>query len=688
MEKRVLGDYNIIKQIGQGSLGTVYLAEQRFMKRQYVLKVLPEELATDRSFIQRFEEGVKYLVPLDHTNLVKIHNVSCAQGVYFLVTDCVVDSIGETSNLAQYFSTLENGFREETLVKILHQIASALDYVHSKPSPEGVLFHGGLKLNNILLGSSKNSVDAYLSDCGLSKIIGAGAVLSRTYKVLADALGAIPVVTSKGGEERYATDVRGAKKQTRLQASFLQNFSFLAPEQKALGVQQQVGPEADVYAFGVLAYYLLTRKFPEGCFEMPSAFKSDYTLNWDRVVKRCLHPNPTKRPQSLVDLMDSALYRSTTVSVEQHVSQQHSVSNQLSPIIEQQETVQEESLSQPSPQFTAVQVELPKPSDGEEPYSEAEKIAVQQVVVPVEGDKDSVHTETFEAEKPQPLKPLLQTQHIERPIYEQDPAAVFRTETTIKHYQPEPQEKKNIEPILTDMVIIKGGPHYRGGKAGNRDESPRHEIYIDSFAIDIHPVTNEQFIRFLDVMGGEKDSNNNDMIRIRESRINKRSGKLSIESGYNKHPVVGVTWYGAVAYAQWVGKRLPTEAEWEVAARGGNDDNIYCTGNNIEKSQANFFSSDTTVVTSYAPNEYGLYDMTGNVYEWCQDWYGYNYYEVSAQEPDNPKGPLQGVYRVLRGGCWKSLKEDMRCSHRHRNNPGTINRTYGFRCAANVINEE
>ena len=108
------------------------------------------------------------------------------------------------------------------------------------------------------------------------------------------------------------------------------------------------------------------------------------------------------------------------------------------------------------------------------------------------------------------------------------------------------------------------------------------------------------------------------------------------------------------------------------------------TGLDIERTQANFFSSDTTAVMSYPPNEFGLYDIAGNVYEWCQDWYAYNYYDSSSVEPENPQGPPQGVYRVLRGGCWKSLKEDMRCSHRHRNNPGAMNGTYGFRCATDV----
>jgi formylglycine-generating enzyme required for sulfatase activity len=282
------------------------------------------------------------------------------------------------------------------------------------------------------------------------------------------------------------------------------------------------------------------------------------------------------------------------------------------------------------------------------------------------------------------LKLQLKPTEIVRPQFEPDPGAVFQTENVVVRYQPVIQEAKATDPIATDMVIIPGGEFFRGSNQGGRDESPRHQIYLDPFALDKHPVTNEQMVRFLEVMGGEKDGNNNDIIRLRESRIKRSGGKLLIESGYAKHPVVGVTWYGACAYAKWVGKRLPTEAEWEVAACGAIEDSLYPTGATIERSQANFFSADTTAVMSYPANAYGLYDMAGNVYEWCNDWYDFHYYNQSVQEPNNPKGPLQGVYRVLRGGCWKSLKEDMRCAHRHRNNPGAMNGTCGFRCAAEV----
>lgn len=582
MDTKQLGDYTIIKPIGTGSLGTVLLAEHRFMKRQFVLKLLPQELSQDRSFIQRFEEEVVALSQLEHPHIVKIHNISCAQGHFFLVTDCIVDEYAETTNLAQH--TRIRKLDEAEIYSILRNLAEALDYAHHKKN----LVHRGLKPNNVLLGKGKNGLEPYISDFGLSKIVGSGLLLSRTYKMVADSLA--------------TTD---PQKLNPLYHSFLQNYLFLAPEQKRLDSPYPVDYKADIYAFGVLAYYLLTSDYPEGIFEVPS--NGEY--NWENLIRACMQNDPAKRPESL-----SQAFEKMNARVESY-------------------------------QVNAL-----------------EKVAA--------------HAGS--------LKPIILSPRLERPTTDLDPAQSLIIDTTVKKYVPEKKNSDDIKPIPTDMIIINGGEFSRGSVDGNRDEMPRHTIMLASFAIDIHPVTNEQFVRFLEVMGGEKDSNHNDIIRVRDSRIKRSAGRLLIESGYAKHPVVGVTWYGAIAYAKWVGKRLPTEAEWEIAARGGHENGLYPTGDDIEKSQANFFSSDTTAVMSYAPNDFGLYDMAGNVYEWCQDWYGYNYYESSIQEPENPQGPIQGVYRVLRGGCWKSLKEDLRCSRRHRNNPGTVNGTYGFRCAADV----
>lgn len=630
MEKKALGDYIIIKQIGQGCLGAVYLAEHRFIKKHFALKVLAEEFASDKAFVLRFEKDMAALAALEHPHIVKIHNVSYHNGSYFVVMDCIVDPYGETTNLTDYLKLHHAKMQEMDYVTILSQIASALDYAHQKKMGDQALIHRGLKLNNILIGKKEGGIHVLVSDFGLSHILGEGALLSKTFKFVAESLGA----------DLLGLDLT---KQTRLQTSFLQNFAFLAPEQKESASRAFLTSKVDTYSFGVLAYYLLMKKFPEGLFPMPSKGSLPLQLDWDSLIVKCLSSQHPQRAQLLQEVMNTlkSSAKSKTFSQQEQVAQVSKLKNIAPQAFEQEPALEYQ---------TGVAL-----LEAEEP------------------------TQDLHA-----LKPVLKPEEVKRPVYEEDPASVFQLESTIARYIPKEKEFIETRPILTDMVIIPGGEYFRGSNIGGRDERPKHHIRLGGFALDVHPVTNEQFVRFLEVMGGEKDVNNNDIVRLRESRIKRLGGKLVIESGYSKHPVVGVSWYGATAYAKWVGKRLPSEAEWEIAASGGMEDMTYPTGALIERTQANFFSADTVAVMSYPANQFGLYDMAGNVYEWCQDWYDYTYYEHSAQEPEDPKGPIQGVYRVLRGGCWKSLHDDLRCSHRHRNNPGTINRTYGFRCAADV----
>lgn len=636
MEK-IFGDYTLIKPLGQGTLGSVFLAEHRFIKKTFVVKILPEELADDSGFVKRFEEEIGALAALDHPNIVKVHNVSRSDGHYYLVTDCIFGPKNEPTNLAEY---LRKNLTESEIYDILSQVASALDYAHKQKIGGYLLSHRGLKLNNILVGQGK----VFVSDFGLAKLVGEGSILTRMYRYLAESL---KIDISRDG---YFLGHYDVKELSKLHISFMQHYAFLSPEQRIFR-ESSVGVQADLYAFGVLAYFLLMRSYPEGYFPLPSEVRPDLKLSWDSVITACLNPAPAKRPTSLVALMEKI--RSAPQALPQ----------------------------QPLPP--------PPPAPAEEPSRVSQFRAVPTTSV---GSATAVRSETTQKmiEKVSTMvrgtqpKPVIKEPQVERPKYDPDPAAVFKVESAVTTFKPQEKPVEHVEPIQAEMVIIPGGEYYRGSEEGARDERPYHRVALRDFAIDIHPVTNEAFLRFLGVMGGEKDSNNQDIIKLQDSRIKRINGKFCIESGYSKHPVAAVTWYGAVAYAKWVGKRLPTEAEFEVACRGGLVDTVYPTGHEIDNTQANFFNSDTTPVMSYPPNGYGLYDVSGNVYEWCQDWYNYDYYEISKQEPDNPQGPLQGVYRVLRGGCWKSLEEDLRCAHRHRNNPAMGSGTYGFRCAADV----
>lgn len=706
MEKQILGDYKILKEIGRGSLGTTYITEHRFLRKTFALKVLPPELSRDPGFLKRFETHIHNIADFSHPNIVKIHNISCSEGLHYVVSDLIVDDIGHPTNLAQYLNGRVQRLTEEELMMILKQIGYALDAIHEKMIGDVPLYHGGIKLNNILMGKKENGVPhVYLSDTAFLPIVGAGKVLSRIYESVAHSL---EISIGPLSIEMGAYNFSEPKEMDKLHLwhrSFLQSYAFLSPEQKLSVKKGEVSRGTDIYSFGILAYFMLMGEFPEGIFTMPSKAMTHYHYDWDSLITQCLALHSEGRPLSLTTLLNSITQKEL-----------HSVEKTLEEVKPQPKVFSFESVA-PVPTFAPKTpeppaVQKPKLDYMQTAFNRFEK--TQKPEAPVVNAHLSIEERLSPSNTPvvtrvmarasvDPLqeqfraqtalqenryvgekKPMLNPPELQKHQYEENPGAIFQVEPTVERYIPKKKEVSEIEPLLTDMAIIEGGEYYRGSDVGARDEKPRHRVLLSSFALDIHPVTNEQFVRFLEVMGGEKDVNNNDIIQLKESRIKRLGGKLIIESGYAKHPVVGVSWYGAVAYAKWIGKRLPTEAEWEVGASSGSFDAIYPYGAEIERSQANFFSSDTTAVKSYPPNDYGLFDVAGNVYEWCQDWYDYNSYETSVQEPTNPQGPVQGVYRVLRGGCWKSLKEDLRCSHRHRNNPGTLNRTYGFRCAADV----
>lgn len=215
------------------------------------------------------------------------------------------------------------------------------------------------------------------------------------------------------------------------------------------------------------------------------------------------------------------------------------------------------------------------------------------------------------------------------------------------------------------LVLIPGG-EFVMGTGGEGDNSPEHKVRIDPFYIDKYEVTNARYYKFCEETGRD---------------LPEFWGMEKFHCGleYPDHPVVGVSWYDASAYAEWAGKRLPSEAEWEYAARGSLPGKKFPNGNKLDKDAANFKSDGTAPVGSYPPNQYGLHDMAGNVVEWVNDFYDKDYYKVSPH--DNPKGPEEGKFHVIRGGGWHSGKSCVTVDRRNCLIPGWVDFNVGFRCA-------
>lgn len=227
-------------------------------------------------------------------------------------------------------------------------------------------------------------------------------------------------------------------------------------------------------------------------------------------------------------------------------------------------------------------------------------------------------------------------------------------------------DKEGKDPV--EMVLIPGGIFLMGADSGFPDEQPRHGVYFDPFFIDVHEVTNRQYQIFMNKTNHVKPD------------------FWFPEIDRPDEPVVGVSWHDATDYAAWAGKRLPTEAEWEYAAWGGFNDGKYPWGDEPDLSYANLNSFGIAPVKSFKPNGYGIYDMIGNVWEWCSDWYDKDYYSSSPKK--NPPGPLQGNQKVLRGWAWQSNKYLAKVTKRHQSIPTGRSYSYGFRCVRSAEKNE
>jgi sulfatase modifying factor 1 len=242
-----------------------------------------------------------------------------------------------------------------------------------------------------------------------------------------------------------------------------------------------------------------------------------------------------------------------------------------------------------------------------------------------------------------------------------------------------------------------------GAADAGEDERPVHRVYVSEFFIGRFPVTNDEYARFVLATGHPAPA-------VRGLPLITHDGREAVfrdgaapyvwgtdqpPAGRGSHPVVLVRYDDAVAYCEWLSSttertvRLPTEAEWEKAARAGSEGSRYPWGGDIDASRGNYLADasarsqrGTRPTGTYPPNGFGLYDVVGNVWEWVADWYDADYYGVG--EMRDPRGPQIGNMRVVRGGSWVNDDVSMlRCAYRHQVPPDTYAYSIGFRIVCN-----
>lgn len=248
--------------------------------------------------------------------------------------------------------------------------------------------------------------------------------------------------------------------------------------------------------------------------------------------------------------------------------------------------------------------------------------------------------------------------------------------------------RANSDSPPAEMVLIPSGFFKMGLNDGLDDEKPQHRVFLDNFYMDKYEVSAQDFARFLNIKNNRKgyylDNKFGTLVY---------NGKFQPRPGLENFPINNVAWKAAKDYCEWNGKRLPSEAEWEKAARGEYA-NTYPWGNEIPSQNRARYNQTWTEETKHrvfvpvdsleeGKSPYGVYNMAGNVKEWVDDWYDREYYKETG-EYANPKGPIGGEFKVVRGGSWRDLKGFIYSSFRNNGYPNSRMDDYGFRCARNA----
>jgi len=696
---QAIAHYHVIEKLGHGGMATVYRAYDTRLERDVAIKVVrkesipPEQL---ERILKRFEREAKALAKFIHPHIVPVHDYGDYQGAPYLVMaylpgGTLKEQIGKPMPAAQALACVI-------------PIADALSYAHKR----GII-HRDVKPSNILVTEEGVMM---LSDFGIARLLE-----ESTTQLTATGMGV--------GTPEY-----------------------MAPEQW----QGQAVAASDQYALGVVLFELLTGQRP---------FSADTPFAVALKVMNEPLPRPSDLAQGIPPALERLLFKALARNPQERFEDMAALHNALqaqqhgntAPVLA------ESAASPPTPPPAATKQE--EEDHTFDVLSEARPVS-QATILPPKQPAVATATKTAPAATPTPAKAskkvpawllwggiavvtlaclvgavvLLsglftpaQPTTPELGLADTQPAAAMLTHTpTVTQTSvptatltrtPQPTATSTPVPVLgigstmmrekdgMEMVYVPAGEFSMGSEEGDSDEKPVHTVSLDAYWIDKFEVSNDQFAAFVADTKHETEAERlgwsfvftgTEWQQVTGTYWRRPQGPDSSLNGLGNHPVVHVSWFDADAYCRWAGGRLPTEAEWEKAARG-TDGRTYPWGNQpVNGSLANFADKNlpvdwadksvddgytfTSPVGSYpaGASPYGAMDMAGNVWEWVADWYDSGYYGKSPLQ--NPGGPVSGEYRVLRGGSWFNTVYLVRSACRLRGGPSGTLSLNGFRCVS------
>ncbi len=573
-----LGRYSVIKLLGRGGMGQVYLVRHEMQKTLHALKILPSEFSGRKGFVERFHTELQTMARLRHDNIVHVTHSDEESGQYYLVMDFIAADSGEEPYDLEEALAEEGRIDPETTINIMLQVCDGLSYAHG----EGVV-HRDLKPANILLTSKDlGQAEAKVGDFGLARVIGEENVRSMVAQ-------SVQMSMSLGDQETLVEKKRVERSST---GAVLGTYGYMSPEQEE---GRPADERSDIYALGVMMYRMVTGTKPRAMAKPPSRVVDGLDLVWDDMAEKCLEVEPEDRWQSL----------------EEFIGALHSL-----------------GFKKPASDSDASLSEKPGRVEKKAEHQEPAKDVSQEIREPQAGATKTVD-----------LGGGVEVEFVWIP-----PGEYMRGSGL------SPQEAER---------------RYGGQTSWYEREHPHHRVRItEGFWMGRTPVTQAQYERIT----GENPSH---------------------FEGDNR-PVEGVSWNDAVEFAEKLSERedgrfrLPTEAEWEYAARAGSETEFYFGDDADRLGDYAWYSGNsnrqTRPVGLKKPNAWGLYDMHGNVWEWCLDWYE-DYTNVKKPRID-PVGffPAGGIYnRRVRGGSWRSSAAYLRTAYRGYSPPTYSSSRPGFR---------